>query len=136
MIFVNTDDCVMLHIFMCKLQDIVISVNTDDFRMLHTVIFINTDDFVMLHVFMCKLQDIVIFVNTDDCYIVEAHPEQAWDTLVSHEDDLHRFTVSYSVVCVTSELSLYFVYMNCPCTLLCPYVSNQIKTLKCPSKGN
>ena len=87
MIFVSTDDFGMLHTFMCKLQD--------------TVIFVNTDDFGMLHIFMCILQDIVIFVNTDDCYIVEAHPEREWDSLVSHEDDLHRFTVSYFVVCVT-----------------------------------
>ena len=46
------------------------------------MIFVTTDDFGMLHIFMCKLQDIVIFVNTDDCYIVEAHPEREWDSLV------------------------------------------------------
>ena len=106
-IFVNTHDFGMLHICMCKLHDTVIFVNTDDFLILHIFICklqdisVNTDDCVMLHVFVCELQDILIFVNTGDCYIVEAHPEQAWDTLVSHEDDLHRLTVSYSVVCVT-----------------------------------
>ena len=57
---------------------------------------------------MCKLQDIVIFVNTDDCYIVEAHHERQWDNLISHEDDLHRFTVSFSMICI---------YPSYPCIL-------------------
>ena len=74
-----------------------------------------TDDFGMLHIFMCKLQDIVIFVNTDDCYIVEAHPERRWDKLISHEDDLHRFTVSYLCYACTYELPMYpIVSMSYP----------------------
>ena len=66
-------------------QDIVIFVNRARLLRLYSI----------LHLLANFVQDIIIFVNTHDCYILEAHPEAEWDALVTHENDLHHFTVSY-----------------------------------------